>query len=174
MFEGVDRTEERTQEYEYIPTSALLLYGSLSGFLAGVVFGVQIQFVLGVMPAIGAMYTLGEPSLTVGWVAHVVHAIGFGVFYAFVASHSGISDYTFDPKYGILAGVLFGFVLWSVNIVWIWPMWLGEVGAGAGLSAPNLAVKPLIGHVIWGALVGLLVPAIHSLRHKTRVVPTPS
>jgi hypothetical protein len=134
-------------------TSTRLLRAALAGVAAGVVFGLMIQFVLERMTAIGAMYTLGEPSVSVGWVAHMAHSALFGVVFAVVTWWRPLEERVGSPAGSSLAGAGFGFVLWFVNIGFVWPLWLNAVGVEM-LSFPYLAPRPLVGHLIWGVLLG--------------------
>jgi len=127
---------------------------AIVGVVAGLVFGVLLQFLLGRMTAIGAMYTLGEPSLTVGWVAHVFHSALFGAFFGlladtdrFRAAATGLA-----PAAGL--GATYAAGLWAVNVVFVWPLWLNATTFGAQIPFPNLAGMPLVGHLVWGVLLG--------------------
>jgi len=126
------------------------------GVLAGVVFGLLIQFRLERMTAIGAMYTLGDPQLSVGRVAHLVHSALFGAVYGLVVDRELFDAVATRPSTGLLLGGGFGVLLWAVNIVVIWPLWLGAVGVPEAPSLPFLAMLPLVGHLVYGGLTGLL------------------
>ncbi|MFC6952665.1 hypothetical protein [Halorubellus litoreus] len=41
-----------------------------------------------------------------------------------------------------------------MNIGFVWPVWLNNVGLTADIPLPNVAVMPLVGYLIWGALLG--------------------
>lgn len=141
--EGADTTNDLTN-------------AALAGILAGIVFGLLIQFVIQRMPAIGALYTLGEPSLTVGWVAHFAHSAIFGVAFGVVSWWAPVAKRTTSAVGSSLAGAGYGATLWLVNIVFIWPLWLNAVGVEM-LPFPYLAsVRPLFGHLLWGGLMGAL------------------
>lgn len=139
---------------------------AVAGILAGIVFGVMIQFVLERMTTIGAMYTLGEPSLSIGWVAHVAHSAGFAVVYVVVTRFGGLAPYADRATTGILTGAAFGFVLWFVNIGFVWPVWLNAVTPSPALAVPYHAnaIQPLVGHLVWGGILGALFPALETLR----------
>lgn len=137
-------------------TSTDLGRAAIAGVLAGLVFGVMIQFVLGRMTAIGAMYTLGDPSLSVGWAAHLGHSAIFGVLFGVLAWSRAVGDRVATPGGAALAGGTFGALLWAVNIGFIWPVWLNTVGVGGGLPVPYVAPRPLVGHLVWGVLLGVL------------------
>ncbi|WP_227134243.1 hypothetical protein [Halorubellus salinus] len=138
---------------EYGPT-AVVARTALVGVLAGLAFGVLIQFQLGRMTVIGAMYTLGEPSLTVGWIAHVFHAALFGAFFGVVVDTGVLREHATRLAPAIGLGAAFAAALWVVNIGLVWPLWLNAVSFGTDIPLPNLAVMPLVGHLVWGILLG--------------------
>jgi len=167
-------TETRSFAHVQNPVDRLS-HGVFGGLVAGLAMGVMVQLVLGRMTAIGALYTLGEPSLTVGWVAHLFHSALFGALFAVaggpqlvarLAARSPVGDSLNGNSLGgypagLLGGVAFATALWAVNIGFVWPVWLGTVGLG-GPPVPNFAVQPLVGHLVYGALLGLAVVALGS------------
>lgn len=138
----------------------LYLRAVVAGLAAGVVFGLVIQFALGRMATVGALFTLGEESIAVGWTAHIVNSMVFALVYALATRPAALRSQVEVPLRGAFVGVAFGFVLWFVNIGFVWPLWLNAVGARS-LPVPNLgALGSLGGHLLWGALLGLLLPLL--------------
>jgi hypothetical protein len=136
--------------------NSYVLYGAIAGVLAGLLFGLLIQFRLQRMTAIGAMYTLGQPSLSIGWIAHVVHSALFGGVFGLVVDREPLRSLSRNPLKNAGLGVAFGVLLWGINIVFLWPLWLNGVGLPNAPELPFLGVMPLVGHVIYGGLTGLL------------------
>jgi|AntDeeMetagen681_2_1112603.scaffolds.fasta_scaffold13687_2 hypothetical protein len=132
------------------------------GVVAGLVFGVMLQFVLGRMTAIGAMYTLGDPSLTIGWIAHGFHSALFGAFFGLLADTDTFRRATTSLPHGVTLGAVFAAGLWLVNVVVVWPLWLNSTTFGAQIPFPNLAPMPLVGHLVWGVLLGAGTVAVLS------------
>lgn len=154
-------------DVQHVPENdlgSLYVTAAAAGLVAGLVFGLLIQFVLERMTTIGALYTLGEPSLSVGWIAHVVHSAIFAIVYAVVSRLDALRGYADSPATGIITGAAFGFLLWFVNLGFIWPVWLNSVGVGS-LPVPYHAeaIRPLVGHLIWGGLLGTLFPLLRSI-----------
>jgi hypothetical protein len=137
--------------------NAVVVWGAVAGIAAGALFGLLIQFGLNRMTAIGAMYTLGEPSLTVGWVAHMGHSALFGAIFGVVVDRNSLREYVGPYHTSVGLAVVYGVALWAVNIVFIWPLWLNNVGFSADLPIPNVAVMPLVGHVVYGVVSGLVL-----------------
>lgn len=135
-----------------------VLGGVVGGLVGGIVFGLMIQFVMGVMPAIGALY--GAPGLATGWVAHLFHSAVFGVVYALIADLDAVARYADSWTTGALTGVGYGALIWAVFLVFVWPIWLTAVGFPGAPSVPYLAPKPLVGHLVYGVLLGVTYPLI--------------
>lgn len=154
-----------TEQIQTRTFGPLYANATLAGVAAGVVFGVMIQFVLGRMTTIGALYTLGDPSLSIGWIAHMIHSGLFAIVYALATRLDALRAYADAPTTGVVTGAAFGFVLWFVNIGFLWPVWLNAVGVGS-LPVPYHAeaIRPLVGHLIWGGLLGVLFPLFGAVR----------
>jgi len=134
---------------------ATLAQGAGGGLLAGLLFGVLLQFGLGRMVTVGALLTLGEPSLTAGWAFHTVNSAVFGGLYALLTLWRRVRPLATTPASGAALGAGYGTLLWLVNIGFVWPLWLGAVGYTAP-PIPNLAVLPLVGHLLYGVGLGAM------------------
>lgn len=126
--------------------------GLVGGLLAGVVFGLLIQFMLGAMPAIGALY--GAPGVVTGWIAHLFHSAVFGLTYAAIAEFDPFEGYADDWLSGAGLGVGYGVAVWAIFLVFVWPIWLDAVGFPMAPAVPYLNPMPLVGHVVFGAILG--------------------
>lgn len=135
-----------------------VLAGVVGGLVGGVVFGLIAQTMLGVMPAIGALY--GMPTVTAGWVAHLFHSAVFGLIYAGIANVDGLYEYANDWKTGGLLGMGYGVVLWFVFIIFVWPIWLNAVNFPKAPPVPYVAPKPLVPHLAFGLLLGAVYAAL--------------
>jgi len=129
----------------------------VAGVLGGLAFGLVIQFVIGRMGAIGALYNFGDPSIPIGWIAHAVHSVFFGAVFGLVTEQEPFHSWM---EHGFvsasLVGIGFGTGLYAVNIAFIWPFWLATVGfpPAAGWSIPFTPVMPLVGHLVFGVILG--------------------
>ena len=125
----------------------------LAGLGAGVVMGLMIQFVMGIMPVIGALY--GAEGLVTGWVAHLVHSVVFALVFAAVVSQPPLAKYadSVGPAAGL--GLVYGVILWLVAAAIVMPIWMGAVGLPSP-GVPNVNPQSLVGHVVFGVLLGSL------------------
>ncbi len=148
-------TTRSTAPHQHRSPWTALGRGAGSGLVAGLVFGLLIHFVLGRMVTIGALYTLGDPSLTVGWLAHVFNSLLFGGIFGLFALSNRLEPYLARVPTAVGAGLAFGTALYVVNIGFIWPLWLNRVGLGASMSVPFLPLLPFVGHLVYGFILGL-------------------
>ena len=123
----------------------------LAGLGAGVVMGLMIQFVMGIMPVIGALY--GAGGLVTGWVAHLVHSVAFALVFAAIVSQPPLAKYADSPGTAAGLGLVYGVVLWAVAAAVFMPLWMGAVGLPSP-GVPNVNPQSLVGHVVFGVLLG--------------------
>lgn len=114
--------------------------------------GLLIQFVMGITPVIGALY-LGSPSLVAGWVAHMFHSIVFALVFVALVSADPLNRYMDSRVHATLAGAGYGAVLWVVAAVFVMPLWMQSIGL-QGPGIPNINVQSLVGHVVFGGVLG--------------------
>lgn len=122
----------------------------VAGLLAGAVMGVALNTVDGLVPVIGALYGIGNP--TVGWVTHLFHSVVFALGYVGVLSAIPCR-YATDPLYRTGVGVGFGLGLWVLAAGVVMPVWLRLVGVEVGVPLPNLPPGSLVAHALWGLTV---------------------
>ncbi|MGB9957006.1 DUF6789 family protein [Haloferax prahovense] len=128
--------------------------GSLAAVVMGAMMVVQMRPVLEV--AIPSMY--GLMGGAAGFAIHVAHGAVLGVAFAGLVS---ALDFDLSSSLRSLgAGVGYGVVLWAVLAVLVMPVWLGAVGSPANPPLPNVNVTSLVGHVVYGAVLGATYPAL--------------
>jgi len=127
-------------------------YGVVGGVIAGLVMGalmvMQMRPVIEV--AIPSMYFLSGGAA--GFTIHVAHGAVLGVVFAAIASTQ--ADLTAVKSLAL--GVGYGVVLWVVLAVLVMPVWLSVVGSPANPPLPNVNVMSLVGHVVYGAVLGVI------------------
>ncbi|SFR32627.1 histidine kinase [Halogeometricum limi] len=130
--------------------------GVVAGVLGGIVMGalmvMQMRPVLEV--AIPSMYFLSGGLA--GFTIHVAHGAVLGVGFAAVAGALG----TLSTGKSLGLGIAYGAALWLVLAVFVMPVWLSAVGSPANPPLPNISTTSLVGHVVYGAVVGLAYPAV--------------
>ncbi|KAB1192853.1 histidine kinase [Haloferax sp. MBLA0076] len=130
--------------------------GVAAGALAAVVMGammvVQMRPVLEV--AIPSMYALMGGAA--GFTIHVAHGAILGVVFAGLAGYVGLDSTA--KSFG--AGVVYGVVLWAILAVLVMPVWLSVVGSPANPPLPNVNVTSLVGHVVYGGVIGIAYPTL--------------
>ncbi|WP_435177331.1 DUF6789 family protein [Halorussus sp. AFM4] len=135
--------------------------GALAGLLAGVVMGAMLTMQMGpvIRVAIPSMY--GLSGLGAGWVAHLFHSVVLGVVFAAVVG--AVPRYAESVGRSAALGVAYGVVLWVALAVLVMPVWLGAVGSPADPPFPNVNVQSLVGHVVYGLVLGVAFPYVRDL-----------
>ncbi|WP_227380496.1 histidine kinase [Haladaptatus halobius] len=150
-----------------------LLGGVLGGIAGAAAFGVLMwaldpEFLEASIPA---LYGL-EPTTTVGWAIHLLHGVILGVTFAAIVSRDAVARWlTADVETDALArtglamrliaaGFVYGLAIWAILPVIVMPTWLGYVGHARAGVIPAIAVESLVGHVIFGTLLGAVYAAV--------------
>lgn len=143
-----------------------LLGGALGGAIGSVLFGavlwaVNPEIITEVIPNI-----YGLESGSVGWAFHVVHGLVLGIAFGFIVTREPIlGTVAADVETGFLAGlgltvrfglvgIAYGMLIWAVL-----PLVLQTVAAAGGATDPEfpiVAIESLLGHMVYGALLGVL------------------
>ena len=135
------------------------------GLGAGVAMGTFFQATTGTLPVIGALY--GASVSSVGWVAHLFHSAVFATVFTVVRSEilGGLLGESVGAT--VAAGVAYGLFLWFAMAGVVMSLWLNAVGVATPL--PNLGPASLVGHLLWGGLVGALSTTLPSLPDRKAV-----
>lgn len=89
-----------------------------------------------------------------GFTIHVAHGAVLGVVFAAIAATR--TDLTTGKSVGL--GIAYGMAVWAVLAVVVVPIWLSAVGSPANPPLPNVNVTSLVGHLVYGAVLGLTYP----------------
>jgi len=128
--------------------------GVTGGLVGGIVFGAMMSVMTpGVLQmAIPAMYGVESPAGAVGWTIHMSHGAVIGLGFAALTSlRPDLGDST-GTSLGVGAG--YGLLVWVALAVIAMPIWLGAVGFPGAPPLPNVGVESLVGHVVYGAVLG--------------------
>lgn len=132
----------------------------VASLVAGFVMGGLLAAVMGVIPVIGALY--GASNAIVGWITHLFHSVVFGLAFAAAVTHPSVRSRISGHHVCVALGVLYGVALSLVAAGVVMPLWLRAVGIPA--PVPNLSVAGLVGHAVWGAVLGGTVPLARWVR----------
>lgn len=142
--------------------------GGIGGVVGAVLFGLLIWAVSpdAISEAIPAFYGLSE-SAVLGWTLHLLHGLVLGVVFGVVASRPLVFDTVTGPvetdilkglsasaRFG-LVGVVFGIAVWTI-VPFIGLSLIGGLDAFGEVGFPGLAVDMILGHVLFGVVVGIV------------------
>nr|WP_083252759.1 histidine kinase [Haladaptatus sp. W1] len=133
-----------------------------SGLVAGAVMGVMltVQMRPVIEHAIPALW--GLEGGFAGWVIHMVNAAIFGVVFAAIATTPRFRTLTDSVGTSALVGVGYGVLLWVVAAVLVMPVWLQAVGFPMAPPVPNVNPTSLMGHAVFGLVLGALYPVVRN------------
>ncbi len=122
--------------------------GAVAGVAGGLVFGMMMQL-MGMIAMIAMM--VGSESVAVGWLLHLgISAFIGGSFAVLVGGRlTG-----FGP--GLLYGIGYGIVWWVLGALIAMPAALGM----PVFQLNTISMLSLMGHVIYGAILGLVLVAL--------------
>ena len=122
--------------------------GAYGGLAGGVVFGAMMGM-MGMLPMIGKM--VGHPSAVTGFLAHLVISALIGasfvvIFHGFIRGASG----------GLGYGLVYGGAWWLLGPLTLMPLMMGMgLGVNWNVAAASQMLPSLVGHLIYGAILGL-------------------
>ena len=119
------------------------VYGGLAG---GVVFGAGMAM-MDMLPMIGNM--VGIPSAWAGFVVHLMISATIGGSFAVLLDTSGLRG-------GVGSGLAYGFAWWILGPLTLMPFFMGMgLGVNWNIAAMGQALPSLVGHLIFGAVLGV-------------------
>lgn len=153
-----------------------LVGGALGGALGAAAFGLLMWLVEPeiVAAAIPAIYGL-DPGGLAGWVIHIAHGVALGIAFGLLVSRESVlgvlrADVETDAlsATGVLlrivgAGFVFGLTVFAILPVIVLPVWAGAIG-GDTAAFPMAAAASLLGHLLFGTVLGLVFAAAVDLR----------
>ncbi len=123
-------------------------YGVYGGLAGGVVFGAMMA-TMGMLPMIGKM--VGHPSAITGFLVHLVISALIGASFATIFRRfvDGIGS-------GLSYGLVYGGSWWFLGPLTLMPFMMGMgLGVNWNAAAASKMLPSLIGHFIFGAVLGL-------------------
>lgn len=130
--------------------------GGVAGMTAGVVFGSLMMVATPEMieELIPELWGLG-PGIVLGGLIHLFNSFVFGLLYAGIVEIDPIEPYANDLTTGTGLGVAYGLLVWLVAAAIAMPLLLGE-------PVPTIDPMSVAGHVVYGAILGALYPALRA------------
>ncbi len=125
--------------------------GVAGGLAGGVVFGLLMTAMMTnvLEMAIPVMYGIEGPAGELGWLIHMGHSAVLGVVFAAVVGFARLSGSTRT----LLAGLVYGLVLWLVLATFVMPAWVGAMGPMAP-PVPDFNPMSGVGHAVFGLVLG--------------------
>ncbi len=122
-----------------------LIRGVLGGIAGGMVFGMLMQM-MGMMPMIAKL--VGSEAVIVGWLTHLAISAFIGASFAVLLGRRVTST-----RRGLLYGIGYGMLWWVLGALILMPAKLGM----PIFQLNTTALRSLMGHMIFGAILGLVV-----------------
>lgn len=127
-----------------------LAAGVIGGLVGGIAFGLLMQ-TMGMMPMV-AMLARSE-SVFVGWLVHLVIASGIGISFAFI-----FGGWARTLAGSTAIGIGYGALWWVLGALAAMPAILGM----PMFNVDAMARQSLMGHLIYGALLGATFALVRS------------
>lgn len=134
--------------------------GVAAGLAGGVVFGIVLTVMMPAVIVRAIPALVGLSGIVVGWTVHLAFSAAFGLVFTAAIGAFDVSD-AVGQNTGL--GMGYGFVLWLVNIVIVWPLWLQAIGFPKAPAFPNVAWMPLVGHLMYSVFLGVAYPVVDDL-----------
>ncbi|MFC6752914.1 histidine kinase [Halorubrum tibetense] len=134
--------------------------GVAGGLVGGLVFGAMMSVMTPPVLEMGipAMYGIEGPAGAIGWAIHMSHGAVIGLGFAAIAGLKPDVSESIGTSLGVGAG--YGLLVWVALAVVVMPIWLGAVGFGGAPPLPNIGVESLVGHVVYGVVLGGVYAAV--------------
>ncbi|TFD76799.1 hypothetical protein E3T53_13010 [Cryobacterium psychrophilum] len=127
--------------------------GAIGGIAGGIVFG-MLMATMGTLPVIASM--VGSTSAVVGFGVHIMISILIGLGLTVLFGNSLLTGY----GRGALVGLGYGAIWWVLGPLLMMPLLMGM----PLFNVDTIALMSLMGHLIYGAILGLV--AVRILAHR--------
>lgn len=124
-------------------------YGAVAGLGGGLAFG-ALMAMMNMLPMIGML--AGSESALVGFGIHMLISAVIGATYGGLVSLLNLAPaYALPPGVGV--GAAYGLVWWILGPLLLMPIMMG-MGPQFGSALDQMNLMSLVGHLIYGALLG--------------------
>ena len=125
-----------------------IVRGILWGLAGGSVFGAMMGM-MGMLPMIGKM--VGQPNAAVGFLIHMANSALIGAMFSIIFGRQAIRAWR-----GLGYGLAYGGAWWLLGPLTLMPLFMGMgLGANWSLMAAANMLPSLVGHLVFGAVLGL-------------------
>lgn len=129
-----------------------IISGLMSGLIGGIAMGALLHVGSNLMPFIGALYS--EPTVTGGWISHLLNSAVFGVLFAFIITRPSINYRVKRVADYLIAGMLYATLIGLVTAGILLPIMMSAIGAHQ-LPDPAIATNSVIGEMLVVVSVGV-------------------
>ncbi|MFA9501529.1 hypothetical protein ACERIM_01975 [Natrinema sp. H-ect1] len=165
-------------------TVGWLVGGAVSGAAGGIAFGIVMWLVSPdvLTEAIPALFGL-EPTGAVGWAINVGHGVALGLVFGLLVTREFVlgvirADVETDAlsRAGMAvrligAGFVYGLAVWTVLPLLILPVWIDAVGGSGAGFLTGASTSALLGHALFGIVLGAVFAATVDLRDRPAADP---
>ncbi len=135
-------------------------HGALAGIAGGIVFGAMMGM-MGMLPMIGQM--AGSPTASAGFFVHLIISAFIGGSFALIFQ-SRVKGSTAGLGYGAAYGILW----WFLGPLTLMPAMMGMgIGVNWNATAAEAMFPSLIGHIVYGLILGFTYRRLAERRHQT-------
>jgi hypothetical protein len=141
----------------------------IGGLIGGVVFGIMMQMMTAPTPDGGQMSVIamigqivGSPTVAAGWIYHLFNSAVIGAIFGWL-----LGERVHGYASALGWGAAYGFGWWIIGGLILMPLMLG-MAPFAPLTMPPMqmvAVGSLIGHLIYGSILGGAFVWLHHDAH---------
>jgi hypothetical protein len=145
-----------------------ILHGAYGGLAGGLIFGAMMAK-MGTLPMIGKM--IGQPSAAAGFLLHMVNSAVIGAGFAIVVNliKANHSAWVRSRTAALVHGLAYGGLWWVLGPLTLMPLFLGMgLGVNWNLTAAGAMLPSLVGHLVYGAVLGLTYGTLQSRVAVTR------
>jgi hypothetical protein len=137
--------------------------GVVAGLVGGAVMGVMLTMMMTPVIEMAIPALWGLQGGTAGWVIHMANSAVFGIVFAALLTLPGLRKYAGSISTSAVLGAVYGVVLWIVAAGVVMPIWLSAVGFPMAPPLPNFNPMSMVGHVVFGVILGAVYPYVRRL-----------
>ncbi|WP_290814156.1 hypothetical protein [Halovivax sp.] len=153
--------------------------GAVGGAIGAAAFGLLMwAFDPGVLEAaVPGIYGF-DSSTALGMSLHVLHGAALGVVFGFLVTRPAVlgivrTDVETEAvsETGlalriVAAGFVFGLAVWAILPLLVLPVWVDAIGTAAAGDFPAIAVESLLGHTLFGLVLGLVFAVLADVSNR--------